>query len=102
VRQRMGEVLGKLGDGKFHAFENLFNAEEGRLGVVVTFLSVLELAKEQLLEIVQEAPPAHAEVHTAKPPALAPIYVKSLAAGDRDSDLELPTPTSDGSEDVDA
>jgi segregation and condensation protein A len=102
VRQRMGEVLGKLGDGKFHPFENLFNAEEGRPGVVVTFLSVLELAKEQLLEIVQEAPPAHAEVHTAKPPALAPIYVKSLAASDRDSDLELPAPTSDGSDDVEA
>ena len=102
VRQRMGEVLGKLGDGKFQAFEDLFNAEEGRPGVVVTFLSVLELAKEQLLEIVQEAPPAHAEVHTAKPPALAPIYVKSLAAGDRDSDLDLPTPTSDGGDDADA
>lgn len=100
VRQRMGEVLGKLGDGKFHAFENLFNPEEGRLGVVVTFLSVLELAKEQLLEIVQEAPPAHADVHTAKPPALAPIYVKSLAAGD--GDIELPTPTSDGGDDADA
>ncbi len=102
VRQRMGEVLGKLGDGMFHPFENLFNAEEGRLGVVVTFLSVLELAKEQLLEIVQEAPPAHAQVHTAKPPALAQIYVKSLAAGDRDLDLELPSPTSDGGDDADA
>ena len=29
------EVLGKLGDGQFHGFETLFNAEEGRLGVVV-------------------------------------------------------------------
>ena len=52
----MGEVLGKLADGSFHRFETLFNAEEGRIGVVVTFLSMLELAKEQLLEIVQEAP----------------------------------------------
>jgi segregation and condensation protein A len=67
VRQRMGDVLGRLNDGKFHAFESLFNAEEGRLGVVVTFLSILELAKERLLEIVQEAP-------------MAPIYLKSLAA----------------------
>jgi len=66
VRQRMGEVLERLGDGQFHGFESLFVAEEGRLGVVVTFLSILELAKEMLLEIVQEAP-------------LAPIYVKSLA-----------------------
>ncbi|KFN44688.1 segregation and condensation protein A [Arenimonas oryziterrae] len=85
VRQRMGEVLNRLADGSFHGFETLFNAEEGRLGVVVTFLSVLELAKEQLLEIVQEAP-------------LAPIYVKSLAASDRDAanDADLPEPTSDG------
>ena len=96
VRQRMGEVLGKLGNGQFHPFESLFNAEEGRLGVVVTFLSVLELAKEQLLEIVQEAPPAHVELQSPRP-HLAPIYVKSLAAGD--GDPELPTPTSDGVDD---
>ncbi len=66
VRQRMGEVLGRLEDGQFHAFDRLFVAEEGRLGVVVTFLAILELAKEQLLELVQEAP-------------LAAIYVRSLA-----------------------
>jgi segregation and condensation protein A len=89
VRQRMGEVLGKLNDGRFHPFESLFPVEEGRLGVVVTFLSILELAKEQLLEIVQEKP-------------LDPIYVKSLAAREgaaNDADLpELPEPTSDATE----
>ena len=71
VRQRMGEVLQRLHDGQFHAFEGLFTVEEGKLGVVVTFLALLELAKEQLLELVQEQP-------------LAQIYVKSLAvtAGD--------------------
>lgn len=68
VRQRMGELLTRLQDGRFHRFESLFAAEEGRLGVLVTFLAMLELAKEQLLDIVQEAP-------------LAPIYVKSLASG---------------------
>ena len=66
VRQRMGEVLARLGDGQFHPFLSLFTVEEGRLGIVVTFLSMLELAKEQLIEIVQEE-------------TLAPIYVKSLA-----------------------
>ncbi|TWT23130.1 segregation/condensation protein A [Luteimonas marina] len=66
VRQRMGELLTRLEDGAFHRFEALFDAGEGRLGVVVTFLSILELAKERLLDVVQEAP-------------LAPIYVKSLA-----------------------
>ncbi|TDK19944.1 segregation/condensation protein A [Luteimonas aestuarii] len=68
VRQRMGELLTRLEDGAFHRFEALFDPHEGKLGVVVTFLSVLELAKERLLDVVQEAP-------------LAPIYVKSLATG---------------------
>jgi segregation and condensation protein A len=72
VRQRMGELLGRLHDGQFHAFEQLFTVEEGRLGVVVTFLALLELAKEQLLEIVQEQP-------------LAQIYVKSLAVAANDA-----------------
>jgi len=82
VRQRMGEVLGRLSDGKFHAFETMFTVEEGKLGVVVNFLSILELAKEQLLEIVQEAP-------------MAPIYVKSLAATDRDAANEPVIPESE-------
>ena len=105
VRQRMGEVLGKLSDGSFQLFENLFNVEEGRIGVVVTFLSVLELAKEQLLEIVQDqAPPrdAHSPKLADGVAWPAPIYVKSLAACNggaaNDPDAlarELPEPTSD-------
>jgi len=67
VRNRMSDVLTALGDGEFHAFECLFNAEEGRLGIVVTFLALLELAKEHLIEIMQSEP-------------LATIYLKSLAA----------------------
>ena len=66
VRERMGIVLRTLGDGRFHDFTALFTAEEGKLGVVVTFLAILELAKEMLLEIVQEK-------HDS------PIYIKSLA-----------------------
>ena len=66
VRSRMSDVLRALGDGGFHRFENLFDASEGRPGVIVTFLALLELAKEQLIEIMQDA-------------ALAPIYLKSLA-----------------------
>jgi segregation and condensation protein A len=66
VRSRMSDLLRSLGDGEFHRFEGLFDATEGRRGVVVTFLAMLELAKEQLIEIMQEA-------------ALAPIYLKSLA-----------------------
>ncbi len=75
VRNRMSDVLKSLDDGEFHRFESLFNLEEGRLGVVVTFLAMLELAKEMLVEIVQNE-------------SLGPIYLKSrataLAAEDAD------------------
>ncbi len=53
VRERMGEVLSRLESDKFVRFTNLFSTEEGRLGVVVTFLSVLELCKEQMIDVVQ-------------------------------------------------
>jgi segregation and condensation protein A len=56
VRERMSTVLDRLNDGQFHRFESFFNAEEGRMGAVVSFLAILELAKERLLEIIQEAP----------------------------------------------
>ena len=64
VRQRMGELLSKLDDNSFHRFESLFDISEGRLGIVVTFLAMLELGKEMLVESLQEAP-------------LGPIYVKA-------------------------
>jgi len=41
VRQRMGELLERLAGGAFHRFESLFTVEEGKLGVVVTFLGLL-------------------------------------------------------------
>ncbi|MCY1340437.1 Segregation and condensation protein A [compost metagenome] len=56
TRERMSEVLEKLKGGAFVPFVALFTAEEGRLGVVVTFMAVLELIKEQLVELVQNEP----------------------------------------------
>ena len=53
VRQRMSDVLATLQDGQFHDFVSLFDPGEGRTGVVVTFLALLELVKESLLELVQ-------------------------------------------------
>ena len=41
VRQRMGDLLTRLEDGKFHRFESMFTPEEGKQGVLVTFLGVL-------------------------------------------------------------
>jgi segregation and condensation protein A len=53
VRQRMSEVLSQLEGKEFREFTRLFDREEGRMGVVVTFMALLELIKERLVEIVQ-------------------------------------------------
>ena len=83
VRQRMGELLGRLNDSQFHRFETLFDVIEGRLGVVVTFLAMLELAKEMLVEIVQEEP-------------LAAIYVKAkVTMAEEPTEAEEPAPDDD-------
>jgi segregation and condensation protein A len=82
VRHRMSDVLSALGDGQFHDFTSLFNVEEGRRGVVVTFLAMLELAKETLIEIVQNEVPG-------------PIYLRSLAGADAQEAVETMDVTSE-------
>jgi segregation and condensation protein A len=61
VRQRMSDVLAELQGKDFCAFSTLFKPEEGRLGVVVTFLALLELIKQALIELVQAE--AYAQIH---------------------------------------
>lgn len=56
VRERMSQVLERLDALRFTPFSALFRPEEGRMGVVVTFLAVLELLREALLELVQTEP----------------------------------------------
>jgi segregation and condensation protein A len=53
TRERMSSILAMLPADRFIPFESLFTREEGRLGVVVSFLAMLELVKEELIEIVQ-------------------------------------------------
>jgi len=67
VRERMSIVLSRMEPGKFVSFSELFDPEEGRLGVVVTFLAILELVKESLIELVQTNPyePIHVTVAEA-------------------------------------
>ncbi len=61
VRQRMSEVLSRVKAGSFTLFADLFDPEEGRMGVAVTFLACLELLKESVIEVVQsdEYAPLH-------------------------------------------
>ncbi|NVJ48826.1 MAG: segregation/condensation protein A [Gammaproteobacteria bacterium] len=56
VREKMTNVLAILSAESFTDFVTLFTVEEGRMGVVVTFLSVMELSKEKLIELVQTEP----------------------------------------------
>ncbi|MDG4553510.1 MAG: segregation/condensation protein A [Candidatus Competibacter sp.] len=63
VRERMSQVLERLDALRFTAFAELFRPEEGRMGIVVTFLAVLELLREAVLELVQAEP-------------FAPIYLR--------------------------
>ena len=66
VRERMSDVLATLGErSDFVPFPDLFRAEEGRRGVVVTFLALTELIREGLIDFVQNK-------------AFAPIYVRAV------------------------
>ena len=53
TRERMSQILASFKGDSFVPFTQLFTPEEGRAGVVVTFLAMLELIKEQLIDIVQ-------------------------------------------------
>lgn len=70
TRERMTRVLDQLRPigQEFLAFAALFQVEEGRSGVVVTFLAIMELIKEGLVEIVQAAPfsPIHVRLRVAE------------------------------------
>lgn len=68
TRERMSQVLERLKDGAFVPFVALFTLEEGRLGVVVTFMAILELVKESLVELVQNEP-------------FSPIHVRARVSG---------------------
>lgn len=66
VRDRMVRVLDQISADDFTSFYDFFNVEEGRMGVVVSFLAILELLKESLIELVQSEP-------------YSPIYIKAIA-----------------------
>lgn len=53
TRERMSDILKQLQDKPFVSFTSLFKPEEGRQGVIVTFLAMMELIKESLVDIVQ-------------------------------------------------
>jgi segregation and condensation protein A len=61
VRERMSRVLDRINSEGYTEFSQLFDYAEGRLGVVVTFLAVLELVKGSMIELVQAE--SFAQIH---------------------------------------
>ncbi len=76
IREKMTFVLSAVSSDGFIDFTSLFNIEEGRKGVVVTFMAILELLKGAMIDLVQSD-------------AFAPIYVKSASNAELPPDLDI-------------
>jgi segregation and condensation protein A len=67
VRERMTDILASLERLEFVEFTHLFKPEEGRMGVTVTFVAILELVREGLLDLVQAESFGPLHVRAAQP-----------------------------------
>ena len=79
TRERMLQILQRLqnkGDS-FMSFISLFDSEEGRSGLIVTFIATLELIKESLIEVVQTEP-------------FAPVHVRVAVASIQQDEIQRP------------
>ncbi|MDB2544546.1 segregation/condensation protein A [Woeseiaceae bacterium] len=67
VRQRMVDIINRIHSKKFIDFTDLFNPNEGRIGIAITFLAILELLKDAAIEVVQneEFAPMHIRVSSS-------------------------------------
>ncbi|MEJ2176377.1 MAG: ScpA family protein [Gammaproteobacteria bacterium] len=65
VREKMTQILDRIRQGANLRFEDLFDPSEGRLGLVVSFMAILELTRDNMLLIVQNEP-------------FSPIHLKSI------------------------
>ncbi len=79
TRERMSQILQRIQnkDDNFLSFISLFDSEEGRSGLIVTFIATLELIKESLIELVQTEP-------------FAPIHVRVAVTSIQQDEIERP------------
>jgi len=82
VRQRMVDVMSALNSNAFVDFVRLFRAEEGRRGVTVTFVALLELMREGLIEIVQSEAYGPLHVRLGNPSRHLKLVADDDAAND--------------------
>jgi segregation and condensation protein A len=95
VRQRMSDILSGLRETAFMNFTHLFRPEEGRMGVTVTFIAILELMREGLFEIVQSE--AYGQIHVRTASAARHLRVVEGGAvetvdGDAENEAALAQP----------
>ena len=67
TRERMSQILLRVSTDHFTPMLSLLMKDEGRLGVVVTFLAIMELIKESLVELMQSEPfgPIHIKARSS-------------------------------------
>jgi segregation and condensation protein A len=82
VGERMSDILARLGHDGFLPFNQLFRPEEGRMGVTVTFVAILELMREGLIDIVQTEAYAPLHVRAATPALQLRVVSNDSAAGE--------------------
>ncbi|RDH84473.1 MAG: segregation/condensation protein A [endosymbiont of Galathealinum brachiosum] len=76
IREKMTAVLASVTTDGFTDFTSLFDYAEGRKGIVVTFMAILELLKGAMIDLVQSEP-------------FAPIYVKAASDSELPPDLDI-------------
>jgi segregation and condensation protein A len=69
IRERMSRIMAHLDLNPYMEFPEMFSSDEGRMGVVVSFLALMELCKEHLVDLVQTEP-------------MGQIYVRHPGAAD--------------------
>lgn len=90
VRQRMSDVLSALSERAFVEFITLFKPHEGRMGVTVTFIALLELMREGLIEIVQAEP--YAPIHVRPGQGRRQLTVVESDSADAENEAALAQP----------
>ena len=88
TRERMLRIMECLSHEHFTPFVSLFTLEEGRAGVIVTFMAILELAKESMIEIVQNEPLSPIHVRARQPVDEEGVYETEVADTESDPNGE--------------
>jgi segregation and condensation protein A len=102
VRARMSDILAALRHDEFTDFLQLFHPQEGRMGVAVTFIAVLELLREGLIDIVQRDAYGPLHVRAGQPAAAGrTLEVKAEEASAADARLLASAPVADNEEEDD-